>query len=66
MQKAPRQAYKPLSALPKAAAQCAETGRAYGKCIGARYMDAERGMCEREFVHFRQCMLEAMKKARSA
>ncbi|POY75301.1 hypothetical protein BMF94_1672 [Rhodotorula taiwanensis] len=66
LQKPTRQAYKPLSVLPKAAAQCAEAGRAYGKCIGARYMDVERGMCEREFVQFRQCMVEAMKKARSA
>ncbi|KAG0659812.1 hypothetical protein C6P46_005015 [Rhodotorula mucilaginosa] len=64
MTKPSRQAYKPLAALPQAAAQCAEAGRVYGKCIGAKYMDVERGMCEREFVQFRQCMVEAMKRAR--
>ncbi|KWU43766.1 hypothetical protein RHOSPDRAFT_34743 [Rhodotorula sp. JG-1b] len=54
MTKPSRQAYKPLAALPQAAAQCAEAGRAYGKCIGAKYMDVERGMCEREFVQFHE------------
>ena len=38
-----------------------QQGRAYGKCIGAKYMDVERGMCEREFVQFRQCMVEAVR-----
>lgn len=38
-----------------------EQGRAYGKCIGAKYMDVERGMCDREFVQFRQCMVEAVR-----
>lgn len=100
MNKPSRQAYKPLAALPQAAAHCAEAvslavplalvrpllpsrhqslacadgdhddlspslslrqGRAYGKCIGAKYMDVERGMCEREFVQFRQCMVEAVR-----
>lgn len=93
MTKPSRQAYKPLAALPQAAAQCAEAvsflvplalrpfhhrvtgpcrvltislslgekGRVYGKCIGAKYMDVERGMCEREFVQFRQCMVEAVR-----
>lgn len=32
----------------------------YGKCIGARYTDVERGMCEQEFQAFKKCMLEAV------
>ncbi|KPV74434.1 uncharacterized protein RHOBADRAFT_65264 [Rhodotorula graminis WP1] len=52
---------RPLAKLPKAAAACAEAGAAYGKCIGARYQEVERDMCQREFAAFRQCVAEQMK-----
>ncbi|BGP17517.1 hypothetical protein JCM10213v2_005550 [Rhodosporidiobolus nylandii] len=55
--------HRPLAALPKAAAKCAEQGTLYGKCIGARYQDVERGMCAKEFEAFRACLVQAMKKA---
>ncbi|KAK4335748.1 hypothetical protein RTBOTA2_004501 [Rhodotorula toruloides] len=45
---------RPLAQLPKAAAQCAQAGAAYGKCIGARYQDVDKGMCAAEFQAFRQ------------
>ncbi|BGP33278.1 hypothetical protein JCM10296v2_005072 [Rhodotorula toruloides] len=53
---------RPLAQLPKAAAQCAQAGAAYGKCIGARYQDVDKGMCAAEFQAFRQCVTQAMKR----
>uniref|UniRef100_A0A0K3C744 Uncharacterized protein n=1 Tax=Rhodotorula toruloides TaxID=5286 RepID=A0A0K3C744_RHOTO len=54
---------RPLAQLPKAAAQCAQAGAAYGKCIGARYQDVDKGMCAAEFQAFRQCVTQAVSPA---
>ena len=35
-------------------------GAAYGKCIGARYTEVEKGMCADEFAAFRKCVADAV------
>lgn len=39
-------------------------GLVYGKCIGARYTDVERGMCDKEFQSFKKCMLDVVSAIR--
>ncbi|SGZ31921.1 BQ5605_C042g12042 [Microbotryum silenes-dioicae] len=31
---------------------------AYGKCIGVKYTEVERGMCEKEFQAFKACVAQ--------
>ncbi|GAA5849134.1 hypothetical protein JCM8547_006458 [Rhodosporidiobolus lusitaniae] len=50
---------RPLAKLPSAAAQCAEQGAAYGKCMGLRYQDVEHRMCDKEWTAFAQCVKTA-------
>lgn len=33
-----------------------EQGAIYGKCIAAKYTDAEKGMCSKEFAEFKKCI----------
>lgn len=42
---------------------CNSQGAAYGKCIGARYQDVDKGMCAAEFQAFRQCVTQAVSPA---
>ncbi|GAA6060676.1 hypothetical protein JCM10212_005058 [Sporobolomyces blumeae] len=56
--------HRPLAKLPQAVGSCSELGAAYGKCIGSRYQDVEKGMCKVEFEAFRKCVATAMKSAK--
>ncbi|GAA5824022.1 hypothetical protein JCM5353_007062 [Sporobolomyces roseus] len=56
--------HRPLAKLPQAVAACSETGAVYGKCIGSRYQEVEKNMCQAEFQAFRQCVANQMKKSK--
>ncbi|KAL9939127.1 hypothetical protein V8E36_001940 [Tilletia maclaganii] len=47
---------QPLARLGKAASECSVQAQAYGACMLAGYQNAEKGMCQREFVAFKQCV----------
>ncbi|ORY30352.1 hypothetical protein BCR39DRAFT_529326 [Naematelia encephala] len=47
---------QPLKSLAKASQSCSAPGMAYGKCIGAKYTEVSKGMCEAEFQAFKDCV----------
>lgn len=49
-------AQTPLKKLVASSKSCAEQSLAYGRCVGARYMDVSKGMCQEEFMAFKQCV----------
>ncbi|GHJ88501.1 hypothetical protein NliqN6_4903 [Naganishia liquefaciens] len=49
-----------LKRLAKASKSCASQSLAYGKCVGASYLDVSKGMCEKEFQAFKQCVQQQM------
>ncbi|RXK34724.1 hypothetical protein M231_08022 [Tremella mesenterica] len=51
---------QPLKTLAKAAGSCSVESGAYAKCVGSRYLEVSKGMCEVEFVAFKQCVQKAM------
>ncbi|SCZ87743.1 BZ3500_MvSof-1268-A1-R1_Chr2-3g05211 [Microbotryum saponariae] len=69
---------RPLQRYPTAFAACATQladrrqhtytslpstqAMAYGKCIGAKYTEVERGMCEKEFQAFKACVAQHVKR----
>lgn len=46
----------PLKTLAKASQSCTVQSAAYAKCIGAKYLEVSKGMCEAEFQEFKQCV----------
>ncbi|KAF9520977.1 hypothetical protein BS47DRAFT_300 [Hydnum rufescens UP504] len=52
---------QPLKRLASAAGKCSVQSRAYGACILASYQDARRGMCEKEFLAFKECVQEVVR-----
>ncbi|KDE02842.1 hypothetical protein MVLG_06633 [Microbotryum lychnidis-dioicae p1A1 Lamole] len=53
---------RPLQRYPTAFAACATQAMAYGKCIGVKYTEVERGMCEKEFQAFKACVAQHVKR----
>ncbi|KAK0521477.1 hypothetical protein OC842_006767 [Tilletia horrida] len=51
---------QPLVRLGKAAGECSIQAQAYGACMLAGYQNAEKGMCQREFVAFKACVQSKM------
>ncbi|KAJ9106363.1 hypothetical protein QFC21_001509 [Naganishia friedmannii] len=45
-----------LKRLASASKSCSVPSLAYGKCIGASYLDVSKGMCEKEFQAFKECV----------
>ncbi|KAF1807290.1 hypothetical protein V8B55DRAFT_1464352 [Mucor lusitanicus] len=56
---------KPTRGVPviaKGVASCPAQAAAYGKCIAASYKDVQKDMCQKEFLAFKQCVQQAIKK----
>ncbi|KAI5455103.1 hypothetical protein NCC49_002374 [Naganishia albida] len=51
-----------LKRLAGASKACAVQSLAYGKCVGASYLDVSKGMCEKEFQAFKECVQKQMGK----
>jgi hypothetical protein len=47
---------QPVLTFGKAAAACHQQAKVYGACILAQYESVEKGMCEREFGEFKNCV----------
>lgn len=47
---------QPVLTFGKAAGSCSQEGRVYGACILAQSENVEKGMCEREFQMFKECV----------
>ncbi|TFK25682.1 hypothetical protein FA15DRAFT_668197 [Coprinopsis marcescibilis] len=41
---------------------CATQATTYGKCVAATYTDVRKDSCREEFLKFKDCLREAMKK----
>lgn len=56
------QRVRPAKRLVQAGGKCAQEGAAYGQCILQSYQTMTHHKCDKEFVKFRQCVLEVMKR----
>ncbi|KAF9305537.1 hypothetical protein BGZ74_009789 [Mortierella antarctica] len=51
-----------VAAFSKSIAACASTATAYGACISATMNDVHKGVCEKEFLAFKDCVQTSMKR----
>lgn len=49
-------ATRPAKRLIQATSKCSTSAEAYGQCILLHYQDLKKGICEAEFVAFKQCV----------
>ncbi|ODV74034.1 uncharacterized protein CYBJADRAFT_184445 [Cyberlindnera jadinii NRRL Y-1542] len=52
---------RPAKKLISATAQCSESGTVYGECILLHYQNLKKGICEKEFQAFKQCVMKHVK-----
>ncbi|KAK9472236.1 uncharacterized protein V1510DRAFT_417699 [Dipodascopsis tothii] len=53
---------KPLEKLAKAAYSCGPLASAYGQCVLRNYDQNTKGMCTKQFVAFKSCVMKEMRK----
>ncbi|KAG0228453.1 hypothetical protein BGW42_002199 [Actinomortierella wolfii] len=51
-----------IASFSKSIASCAKPAAAYGTCISATMNDVTKGVCEKEFLAFKECVQAAMKR----
>ncbi|KAF9161659.1 hypothetical protein BGX26_001321 [Mortierella sp. AD094] len=51
-----------VAAFSASIATCAPTATAYGACISATMNDVHKGVCEKEFIAFKECVQASMKR----
>ncbi|EAU91785.1 hypothetical protein CC1G_04553 [Coprinopsis cinerea okayama7 len=56
-------ATRPIQRLAYASTvTCAAQASVYGKCVAATYTDVSKDICRAEFLKFKECLRDAMKK----
>ncbi|KAI9320074.1 hypothetical protein BX666DRAFT_1918998 [Dichotomocladium elegans] len=53
---------KGVKLLAQGMASCSAEATMYGRCIAAKYQDAHKDMCAKEFDAFKQCVQRAVKR----
>ncbi|KAK3816404.1 MAG: hypothetical protein J3Q66DRAFT_342416 [Benniella sp.] len=51
-----------VAAFSTSIAACAPSATAYGACISATMNDVHKGVCEKEFLAFKECVQTNMKR----
>ncbi|GAA94342.1 uncharacterized protein L969DRAFT_89982 [Mixia osmundae IAM 14324] len=51
---------QPVQKLAKGFTQCSQEAAIYGQCITAKYQEVEKGMCNQEFLAFKDCVQKSV------
>ncbi|KAI8347382.1 hypothetical protein B0O80DRAFT_465534 [Mortierella sp. GBAus27b] len=53
---------KAVAGISAGVAACAPSAAAYGACISATMNDVHKGVCDKEFLAFKECVQANMKR----
>ncbi|KAJ9053884.1 hypothetical protein DSO57_1012024 [Entomophthora muscae] len=56
------QSRRGIQALAKATTSCKESGAFYGNCVKVHFYEISRGVCQEEFLKFKDCVQTMMKR----